>query len=606
MSGGFAFRKSWGAELFADGGARFRLWAPDAERLSLRLSGGADLPMQRTEMGWFEVQADGLTAGMEYGFVLPDGTCVPDPAARAQAGDVHGMSRLVDPTAYRWRTPDWRGRPWEETVIYELHVGAFSQTGDFDGVQRRLDYLARLGVTAVELMPVAQFSGERGWGYDGVLLYCPHRAYGGMEGLKRLVDAAHERGMMVFLDVVYNHFGPDGNYIHSYAPAFFDPKQHTPWGPTIRFEQPAVRSFFVENPLYWLEEYRLDGLRFDAIDQIADQADILILEEMAASIRQTFPNRHIHLATEDERNIVRLHPRDAENRPVLFTAEWNDDFHHAAHVTASGEEQGYYSDFAADPVGHLLRALTEGFAFQGEPYGPWDGKPRGVASNGQPPTAFVTFLQNHDQIGNRAFGERLTLLSDPRLLDILAAIHLLNPQVPLLYMGEEYGETRPFLFFTDFHGPLADAVREGRRREFAAFTAFSRDEIPDPNALSTFDSCRLDWGLADSAAGEARQNFYSRLLALRHHHIAPRLTDMLAMRATGQRLGERAFEVTWQLGDGALLRLLANLGERSISCPLAEEGATLLYGSGDGVLTSILGGSLPGYSLAVTLRKAPA
>ncbi|MBU2090455.1 MAG: DUF3459 domain-containing protein, partial [Alphaproteobacteria bacterium] len=346
-----------------------------------------------------------------------------------------------------------------------------------------------------------------------------------------------------------------------------------------------------------------DGLRFDAIDQIADQSEVMVLEDMATAIRDYFPDRHIHLATEDERNIVRLHPRDEEGRPVLFTAEWNDDFHHAAHVVATGEDQGYYSDFAADPVGHLLRCLTEGFAFQGEEYGPWKGRPRGVPSQGQPPTAFVTFIQNHDQIGNRAMGERLITMSDRRLLDLLSAIHLLTPQMPLLYMGEEYGETRPFLFFTDFHGDLAKAVREGRRREFGAFSAFARAEIPDPNDPATFEASQLNWALADSAEGEEIRNFYARILELRRRHIAPRLAGMTSMQASSERLNDTAFQVAWSLGDGSTLRLSANLGESSVACALPAEDAELLYGSGDGALTAILGGSLPGRSVVVSLQK---
>ncbi|MGE5767337.1 MAG: malto-oligosyltrehalose trehalohydrolase, partial [Bacteroidota bacterium] len=490
MTKGFAFRKHWGAELLPSGEGRFRLWAPGVPSLEVVVGEGEGLPMQAAGDGWFELTTDRLRTGDSYAFQLPDGRRVPDPAARAQAGDVHGPSLLVDPLAYEWRRPEWRGRPWEEAVIYELHSGAFSADGTFAGIEARLDHLADTGVTAVEIMPVAQFGGNRGWGYDGVLLYAPHRAYGGAEGLKALVDAAHERGLMVLLDVVYNHFGPDGNYLHAYAEDFFDAARETPWGPAIAYQRQAVRDFFIDNALYWLEEYRLDGLRLDAINEIQDPSDEHILETLAKAARAQFPDRHLHLTTEDDRNIVGLHPRDPAGRPRLYTAEWNDDFHHAAHVAATGESDGYYVDYSDDPVAGLARGLAEGFIYQGEVSQFWGDEPRGEMSSGQPPTAFVNFIQNHDQIGNRALGERLTSLAPAKAVEALTAILLLSPQIPLLFMGEDWGETHPFAFFTDFHGELADAVREGRRREFRRFPAFAdpaaRERIPDPNAENTF------------------------------------------------------------------------------------------------------------------------
>lgn len=603
MTAPAGFRSRWGAHLDSDGSATFRLWAPALDSLDLKLGDGSIHAMEGRDGGWFERGIDGLTDGEPYAFLLPGGQQVPDPAARAQLGDVHGPS-LLSVDTFDWRVPQWRGRPWEEAVICELHTGTFSPEGDFDGVCRRLDWLAKTGFTAIELMPVAQFSGNRGWGYDGVLPYCPHSAYGGIEGLKRLVDAAHERGMMIILDVVYNHFGPDGNYLGLYAPDFFDPDRHTPWGPAIRFEERAVRDFFCDNPVYWLEEFRFDGLRFDAIDHVADETSEPILEEMAARIRARFPDRHVHLMTEDERNIVKLHPRDEGGRPSLYSAEWNDDIHHAAHCVATGERDGYYKGFIDDPAGHLARALAEGFAYQGEAYAPWNGKPRGVPSAGQPPAAFVDFLQNHDQIGNRAFGERLTTLTDAGTIELLTAILLLNPQIPLLFMGEDYGETHPFLFFTDFHGKLAAAVREGRRREFAAFGGFDETaavRIPDPNAIATFEASSLDWSASAADAGRQRRLLVSRLIDLRMRHIAPRLAGMQSMQGRRTRLGNDAFTVLWEM-DGAMLAMVVNFGDET-PAPAEFDSFDLLHESREGAFDALKGGTLNGGSVVVAMAE---
>lgn len=577
-----AFATTWGATLLDDGRARFRLWAPDETQLLLRIDSGEELPMAPVADGWFELVTDRVPVGGGYAFVLGDGFVVPDPAARAQVGDVHGLSRLVDPGAYRWTT-EWSGRPWRETVIYEMHVGTFTAEGTFRAAIDRLDHLAALGVTALEVMPVAQFAGDRGWGYDGVLLYAPHRCYGTPEDFKAFVDAAHARGLMVFLDVVYNHFGPDGNYLGKYAGAFFHPERHTPWGAAIAFETPAVRSFFLENPLYWLTEFRLDGLRFDAIDHIDDPSDEPILVEMARRIREHF-DRPVHLHTEDERNIVSLHPYE-DGRPRLFTAEWNDDYHNVVHPIATGEGQGYYADFVRDPWPKLARALAEGFVFQGEPSLHHDNAPRGVSSTGQPMTAFVVFNQNHDQVGNRAFGERLVALCGHEELVALTATLLLSPQIPLLFMGEEWGETRPFCFFTDFHGELAELVREGRRNEFRKFAAFrdpvAREEIPDPNAVTTFEACRLDWTRPGEADGRAWLTIYRALLTARAEEIVPRLSG----RAPGAgRIGQASdgvVDVEWTLDDGARLTLAINLSRRDAGPPPAGR-----------IIASVAGGAL--------------
>ena len=558
------FPKRWGAEYVREGQVLFRIWAPGVETMTLRLS-GADAEMGAVGDGWFELLAEGVEPGADYAFVLPGGMAVPDPAAREQAADVHGPSRVVDPTAYRWRNTGWTGRPWEEAVIYELHVGTFTPEGTFAAAKEKLAVLAEIGITAIEIMPVAQFAGNRGWGYDGVLPYAPHPAYGAPEDMKAFVDAAHGHGLMVLLDVVYNHFGPDGNYLHAYAEAFFDAARHTPWGAGIDYGEPAVRSFFLDNALYWLDEFYLDGLRFDAIDQIGDGSEPHLLVEIAQAIRRSFPGRHIHLTTEDNRNVTHLHRRDAEGRTRLFTGEWNDDFHNVAHVVATGEHEGYYEDFVEAPLKKLARALAEGFVYQGEASAHAGGKPRGEPSADLPPAAFVDFLQNHDQTGNRALGERLLPLAGEQRTRALMALLLLSPHIPLLFMGEEYGETGPFLFFTDFHGDLADAVREGRRREFAHFSAFAggddRDAIPDPNALPTFEASRLDWQRRASAEGRDWTDFTRALLDLRRRHVVPLIPRMGAR--SGRVLADDGglVAVEWRAGD-ALLRLHANLSDQ--------------------------------------------
>jgi maltooligosyltrehalose trehalohydrolase len=548
----------WGAVRLPDGRVRFRLWAPDHARLGLRLN-GSDLPMRRGDGGWFEATVD-APEHAPYAFVLPDGQVVPDPASRRQEWDVHGPS-LVTGSGHDWKT-EWRGRPWEEAVICELHIGAFTPEGTFRAAIDRLDALADTGFTAIEIMPVAQFAGDRGWGYDGVLPFAPHPAYGTPADLRALVDAAHARGLMVLLDVVYNHFGPEGNHLHAYAEAFFDPERHTPWGAGIDYTQPAVRRFFIENALYWLEDFRLDGLRFDAIDQIRDPLRPELLVELAREVRARIPDRPVHLTTEDNRNVTHLHDRPDGN-VALYTAEWNDDMHNAAHVLATGETDAYYRPFADDPTAHLARALAEGFAFQ--------GPERGEPSDHLPPTAFVDFLQNHDQTGNRALGDRLVTMIPPQTHDALTAILLLSPHIPLMFMGEDWGETRPFLFFAGFGGDLARAVTAGRRREFSEFPAFAGHlgDIPDPIDPETFQRSKPDWARRDSAGGREARAKVQHLLTLRRERIVPHLAD--AGGATG-RIGcarDGLIAVDWRLG-GITLALRANLGETAADLPGAE------------------------------------
>lgn len=560
-----AFPRTWGAEYVAAGEVRFRLWAPGQEKVWLRLN-GEGTEMTRSPDGWFELLATGVVPGAEYSYLLANGMVVPDPASRGQKDGVDGPSLVIDPTSYLWQHPGWKGRPWEEAVIYELHIGTFTKEGTFRAAIDRLPYLAELGVTMIEVMPVAHFGGSRGWGYDGVLLYAPHAAYGPPEDFKAFVDAAHGHGLMVVLDIVLNHFGPEGNYLPMLAPSFFHPGKTTPWGAAIAYETDAVRRYIVENALYWLEEFHLDGLRFDAIDVIEDTSEKHVLIEIAERIRAEITDRPIHLTTEDARNIVSLHPRDENGNALLFTAEWNDDFHNAVHVLATGETHAYYEDFAKDPERLTARALTEGFAYQGE-ISPRKGKARGVKSIDQPPVAFVDFIQNHDQVGNRAQGERLLLLAGAHRTKVLLASLLLSPHIPLLFMGEEYGETNPFLFFTDFHGDLAKAVRDGRRKEFEGHAGHGDDSlVPDPNARQTFDFSTLDWNKLSSADGRDWLEFTGRLLELRKQHIVPLLPSAHGRSGKILKTDKGFLAVTWTFPKGTL-SMAINTGERPQTPP---------------------------------------
>jgi malto-oligosyltrehalose trehalohydrolase len=556
----------FGAQFDARRGTAFRLWAPGQKRVSLAIEDGDEVPMTRGPDGVFEARVH-CSPGTGYRYRLESGQLVPDPAARAQRDDIHGPSLVIDSAGYRWKHPDWKGRPWRETVLYELHVGA---CGGFAGVVERLAGLSELGVTAVELMPVNDFPGTRNWGYDGVLPFAPDRAYGSPDELKALVDAAHEHGLMIFLDVVYNHFGPDGNYLPSYAPAFFRDDVKTPWGPAIDFRRPEVRRFFAENALYWLMEYRFDGLRFDAVHAIADQD---WPDELAAEIRRTVePGRFVHLVLEHEDNIAH-HLRRG------FDAQWNDDAHHVVHSMLTGEADGYYADYAARATPLLARCLAEGFAYQGENSAIRKGEPRGTPSADLPPTAFVFFLQNHDQIGNRPFGERLLSLAPRRRVVAAVALQLLCPHIPLLFMGEENASPTPFLYFTDHHGDLAAAVREGRRREFAHFAAFAAEEtratIPDPNDRATFERSRPVPG---EDATEMRA-LYAELLRVRRSTIVPHLDGARALGA--EVIGPRAVVARWVMGDGSLLTVASNLGNEAQALP-QRPGGELIFSSSPG------------------------
>ena len=568
---GRAHEMPFGAALGADGGVTFRLWAPAARRVDVRLTSDGHgvphtIPMIAREAGWYTARVAGAAVGTRYRFVIDGESAVADPASRFQPEGVHGPSEVVDPAGFEWRDTAWRGRPWHEAVLYELHVGTFTRGGTFAAAAERLDHLAGLGVTAVELMPLAEFPGARGWGYDGVLWFAPFHGYGRPEDLKAFVRAAHERGLMVLIDVVYNHFGPEGNRLHRYAPQFFSERRDTPWGPAINFDGPdsrPVRDFIIHNALYWIEEFHADGLRLDAVHAICDDSRPDILTELAETVRRAVPERHVHLVLENDHNAARYLARDEVGRPRWYDAQWNDDFHHVVHVLTTVERSGHYADYAEAPCRQLGRVLAEGFAQQGE-FSAHRRRPRGEPSAHLPPTAFVAFLQNHDQIGNRPMSERMGSLARPEALCAATAIVLLAPSPPLLFMGEEWNAPEPFPFFCDVGPDLADAVREGRRREFAHFPGFADEgaqaRIPDPLAHATFESARLDWSRLSDPAHASWLELHRALLAIRRREIVPRLAGLARTQAEWMLHDGKVVEVRWQLADGATLQLVACLG----------------------------------------------
>ena len=497
-----------------------RVWAPKPERLELDV-GERRMPMERAPDGWWSASLDASVSertdeAIDYGFVL-DGRepPLPDPRSAWQPHGVHGRSRLVDHAAFAWTDAGFRAEPLSQAVIYELHIGTFSDAGTFDGAIEHLDHLARFGITHVELMPVNEFSGERGWGYDGVDLFAPHHAYGGPDGLKRLVNAAHERGLAVLLDVVYNHLGPVGNYLGRFGPYLTD-AYATPWGQALNFDQRGsteVRRFVVDNALMWLRDYHIDGLRLDAVDRIVDLTATHVLEQLAQEVHGLAAevDRPLVLIAEADLNDPRL-IRSPEVGGYGLDAQWLDDFHHALHAMLTGERSGYYVDFG--PLGSLAKALRDAYVFDGQ-WSIYRARIRGRPATGVSGDRFVAYLQNHDQVGNRGVGDRMSHLLGPDLLRIGSALVFMSPFIPLLFQGEEWGTLRPFLFFTDHGDPvLGAAVRSGRRRELEAH-GWDPDRVPDPQSPETFERSRLDWDEIDHGEHADLLDWHRRLIELR-------------------------------------------------------------------------------------------
>ncbi|CAM4013208.1 malto-oligosyltrehalose trehalohydrolase [Bordetella muralis] len=568
----------YGANVQSDGSTVFRLWAPTAETgLRLEISGRASVDLRPAPDGLVEHRVPDCPPGTRYRYRLADGTPIPDPASRLQAGDVHDCSIVMGQDEYAWHYPSWQPPPWERTVLYEVHAGL---AGGYNGLRERLPELAALGITAIELMPISDFPGPRNWGYDGVLPYAPDTAYGTPAELKCLIDCAHGLGLAVMLDVVYNHFGPDGNYLPRLAQPFFREDVATPWGDAIDFRRPEVRRFFEDSACYWLDEYRFDGLRLDAVHAIEDEDWLL---ELPQRLRQRLAPRRIYLVIEDDKNRSRL-------LRAGFDAQWNDDGHHVLHHLLTGETASYYSDYADAPARMLSRCLAQGWQYQGQASRFRNGERRGEPSGDLPPSSFVWFLQNHDQTGNRALGERLNQLCDEQALRAAIALQLLSPGVPMIFMGEEIGSNAPFLYFTSHTDEaLADAVRQGRQREFEALAAVA--DLPDPNSPDTYLRSR-PW--QENGGAPAWKGYYKHLLDLRQRHLAFRLAD--ACSEPGMVLGPAAVQAQWRLGDGARLTVCSNLGSEpcGLRHPLsATHRQSLRYESIDGGLARAAAGELP-------------
>ncbi|MGN7869670.1 malto-oligosyltrehalose trehalohydrolase [Paracoccus sp. 22332] len=546
----------WGG-YWTDAGWTLDLWAPQAERVGLVLNGD-ERPMIRQANGFWSVTAP-ARPGDTY-LLRVDGQDMPDPASRLQAGDVHAPSVVTARPDDRWQTP-WAGRDWAEAVIYELHLGTFTPEATLAAAAGKLAGLADLGITAVELMPVGQCQGDRGWGYDGVLPFALHPAYGSPDDLRRFVDQAHSLGLMVVLDLVMNHFGPEGAYLHHAAPAFFDESRHTPWGAAIDFSQAAVREYWIQCAEYWLGEFRLDGLRLDAVHQIAGPGAEDFMTALARRARAVDDSRAIHLIVEDERN-------DPFLRENGYDASWNDDFHHAIHCQLTGESDSYYANFAVDPIGDLCLALQRGHVEEGQPRAARDD-PRGQPCGHLPPTAFVNATQTHDQVGNRALGERLLSLADPQGVRTGFALLLVAPYIPMIFMGEERGATTPFLFFADFTGDLARAVREGRAAEFAGIASLGSG-VPDPLDPETFARSRLDWRDDDTARDWLALT--KRALAFRRDHVVPLLKSGRSGSARVVRHGAASLAASWPFHQGTL-DLQLSLGQAAPDLQAADDAA---------------------------------
>jgi maltooligosyltrehalose trehalohydrolase len=515
-------------------GVRFKVWAPKASSVSLRIIGEpAEITMEPRLNGYFTTFLAYAGEGTRYCYVLNGDRPRPDPASRFQPEGIHGPSEVVDPRHFLWEDADWKGIPIEEMIFYEIHTGTFTSAGTFEAVLPFLDYLRHeLGVTAVELMPVAQFPGDRNWGYDGTYLYAPQNSYGGPKGLKTLINACHRKGLAVVLDVVYNHLGPEGNYLNDYG-AYFTDRYRTPWGQALNFDGPEsddVRKFVVDNALYWVTEYHIDGLRIDAVHGIYDFSANHILSEIQEAVQQQASHlgRRVVVIAESNLNDARIINPPSRGGFGL-DAQWNDDFHHCLHTLLTGEKQGYYQDFGA--FDQLNKALREGFVYSGQ-YSPYRKRRHGNSSEHLPPTQFIVFSQNHDQIGNRLKGDRLSSLVPFEALKLAAGMVLLSPNLPLLFMGEEYGESAPFQYFVNHYDPeLIEAVRKGRREEFSAFQW--EGEIPDPADKMTFLRSKINLDLRNNEKHGTLFEFYRTLIRFRKEIPAISCLDRSGVRIEG-------------------------------------------------------------------------
>jgi len=516
-----------------DNGTRFRVWAPEHESVSLvlegRPGGPADVPLVSDGHGFFGRTVPGVSTGDRYRYTLDGQGPFPDPVSRFQPEGVHGPSEIVDPSSFAWTDHHWRGVPPERLVLYELHVGTFTPEGTFRAIIARLPWLRDLGVTAIQLMPVAAFPGARNWGYDGAALFAPARCYGAPDDLRALVDAAHQHDLAVLLDVVYNHVGPDGAYLFAFSPWYFTDRYLSPWGKSANLDGPhahEVRAFLIENALHWIHEYHLDGLRLDATHAMRDASERPFLAELSARVHASVTGRHVAVIAEDDRNLADMvKPADAGG--FGLDGVWADDFHHQVRRALAGDSDGYFMDYSGS-VADIATTVRQGWFYTGQ-HSRYSGRPRGSHPSGIAPRRFVVCLQNHDQVGNRAFGERLHHQVDPAAVRAATALLLTLPQTPLVFMGQEWAASSPFLYFTDHHDELGRLVTAGRRREFERFAAFSdpdaRERIPDPQAVSTFEASKLRWEELDQEPHAGMVRLHRALLTLRQGHEALRGAD---------------------------------------------------------------------------------
>jgi maltooligosyltrehalose trehalohydrolase len=567
---------------WADGTCKFVVWAPLAGNIQLKLTAPEKhiIPMKRDDGGYWHASISRLPAGALYCYRIEEERERPDPSSHYQPEGVHGPSQVVDHGSFRWDDNGWKGIALSEMVMYELHIGVFTPEGTFDAAAARLPEIKETGINGIEIMPVTQFPGERNWGYDGACPFAVQNSYGGVGGLKRFVNECHRHGIAVILDVVYNHLGPEGNYLRDYGPYFTD-KYRTPWGAAINFDDEysnEVRNFFIENALYWFRHYHIDALRLDAIHGISDLSSRPFLQELADTVREfsLHEGRKIYLLAESDLNDSKvIRPKEVGGYGI--DAQWCDDFHHALHALLTREKEGYYQDFGT--VGHLGKSVKEGFVYSGQ-YSPHRKRNHGNSSKDIPAGQFIVFSQNHDQVGNRMFGERLSSLVSFEAVKLAAGVVLLSPYIPLLFMGEEYGEDNPFLYFVNHTDPdLIDAVRKGRKEEFSAF--LWKGELPDPEDLGTFRKSKIEWGKRLHGKHKVLLALYRTLIQLRKESPCLSALDKECLDTCGLEGKDVLFIRRWKDASQAFAIFNFNRADTGLDAPLTDGNWSKVLDSSD-------------------------
>lgn len=570
-----------GLRINGEGLADFTVWAPKAKFVELNIpEKNLSLPLTKDDFGHWTIQTNQIKEGDHYRVILDKQLERPDPASLSQPEGVHGVSKAVDLSAFEWTDQDWTGPSMEEYIIYELHTGTFSAEGTFAGIEKKLDHLLELGVNAIEIMPVAQFPGDRNWGYDGVGPYAVQNSYGGPHGLQQLVDACHRKGISVILDVVYNHIGPEGNYLNDFG-HYFTPKYSTPWGEALNFDDAhcdAVRTYFIQNALMWFKDFHIDALRLDAIHAIKDLSPVHLLQQLkveTARLSQQTGKNHFLIAEVDLNDPKFINP--VEKQGYGMDAQWIDEFHHALRTTAGEPATGYYSDF--NGIAHLAKSYQDAYVYDGQ-YSPHRKKVFGLKAEENPGSQFIVFSQNHDQTGNRMLGERTSHIHTFEMQKLLAGAVITAPYIPMLFMGEEWSETNPFLYFVSHTDPkLAEAVRNGRKAEFADFHA--EGEAPDPMSTDTFENSKLQWHLLDETEHQTMFNFYKSLIGLRKQHPVLKMPDRKNLRVAFHEEQNTLILHRWQEDKHIVCLLNFSDSGRSVNLPDMEKSWTKLLFSGD-------------------------